>query len=292
MTKKKAYEGKLTKRMLSIELADPKFEEVKGGLLIKNVTILAEGTFTDSLSLGACHYSAKVLQEYAANWVADGYWLRHPGGSPRPIDDKVGKIVNPHFEKAAVMGDILLHLASSRSRDHAEMVKAGVANALSAELNTSDAWDDANKRYDAKYIEFSGVASVDRGACSECKIRANELADEATDMEKEELEKQFSELRTGISKEMDAKYAPLSQVIKPEDIKALSEKFEAQGKLLEAQAKALETLGLEKKALEERLKVVEGQPNIRSLSGDGNEKELTKAVGYAPSVAKGSIQCE
>ena len=251
-------EKKLITRMLNIELKDPKFVEADGGFLIKNITILAEGTWTDSYAQTPCHYSGEILKEYAGNWKANGYWLRHQGGSPRSIDEKVGEVRTPRYENGAVMGDVFLHLATTKSRDHAEMVKRGYADNVSAELGTIDEWDATNKCYNAKYVEFSGVASVDRGACDKCHIKNNEEggpSEEKEVMEKAELETMLAGLKADIMGELDKRFAALAPAVKPEELSGLSVKVEG------ANAELLKTLA----TYEERLKKMENAPDPKTL---------------------------
>jgi cation transport regulator ChaB len=277
--------SKLTSRMLNITLDRPKFEETDNGLMIRDVKILAEGTWTDSYQQTPCHYSTGTLKQYADNWHGNGYWLRHQGGSPRSIDEKVGEVRNPRYDNGAVMGDVFLHLATTKSRDHAEMVKRGFANNVSAELGTMDEWDAANKRYEATYLEFTGCASVDRGACDVCKIKNNEdegplKEDKGMD---EETKKFLEALKVDLMGEMDKRFAAIAPAAKPEDMKALSDKMDASSK-----------------ALEERLKVIENAPAPKTFApeqkagpSDG-EKELERfeATRKLPRIEGKSIVCE
>ena len=284
-------EGRLTSRMLNITIKDPKFVEMDGGLLMKDVRILAEGTWTDSYQQTPCYYSPEVLREHAGNWHANGYWLRHQGGSPRPIDEKVGEVRNPRYENGAVMGDVFLHLATTKSRDHAEMVRRGYANDVSAELGTMDEWDAPKKRYNAKYIEFTGVASVDKGACDVCKIKNNEEGEpskESKDMEQAELEKMLAAFKADLLGKMDGldkKFSvPPAPAAKPEELNALSTKVDGVAKSFEA--------------YEERLKKVENAPDPKTFApekkADEGERVLEKyeAMKKLPKIEKGSIVCE
>jgi cation transport regulator ChaB len=293
-------DGRLTSRMLNITLADPKFVEQDGGLLLRDVRILAEGTWTDSYQQTPCHYSAQVLREYAGNWRGNGYWLRHQGGAPRSISEKVGEVRNPRYGNGAVMGDVFLHLASQESRDHAEMVRRGFANNVSAELGTQDEWDAANKRYEANYIEFSGVASVDRGACESCRIKDNEGGEplmEEKEMDQAEFDKRLDDLKLAILAEVKAMLAkkPEDEVEepKPEDEKPTAE-FAALSEKLDGATKMLQ-------AYEERLKVIENAPNPKTFAPEptaagpsAGERELDRYMEARklPKIVGKSIICE
>jgi cation transport regulator ChaB len=265
---------KLTSRMLDVPLKDLKISEVDSGLLIKDVKILAEGTWTDSYQQTPCHYSETVLKDHADNWHSNGYWLRHSGGSPRAIDEKVGEVRNPRYLNGAVLGDVFLHLASSRSRDYAEMVKRNLVESVSAELATADTYDAANKRYEATYLEFYGVAAVDRGACKVCGLRGHEssgpsegdsMGEPQKEPEKEKtLAEAFAAFKVELLSEIDKKIAGIAPTVKPEELKAFSDK--------------LDTL---MKAYEERFKAIENAPVVKTLSekppeANTAEKELDK----------------
>jgi len=239
-------------------LADKKFEEVEGGLQVNGVKILAAGTWTDSYQQTPCTYSPKLLEKYASNWKSNGFWLRHAGGSPRSIDEKVGEILNPRFESDAVMGDVFLHMASSRSRDYAEMAKRGVVEDVSAELGTTDTYDKATKTYNATYLEFTGVAAVDRGACTVCGLRGHGLEDcpeEKEAMETAEFEKMLAAFKVDILGEMDKKFSAIPPTVKPEELKGLSDALEAEKVTHEALTKTYE----------ERIKRLENAPDPKTL---------------------------
>jgi cation transport regulator ChaB len=278
--------GKLTSRMLTISLADKKFEEVEGGLIVRGAKILAAGTWTDSYQQTPCNYSAKLLEQYAANWKSNGFWLRHAGGSPRSIDEKVGEVINPRFENDAVIGDVFLHLASSRSRDYAEMAKRGVVEDVSAELGTMDSYDKATKTYNATYLEFTGVAAVDKGACKVCGLRGHSMEDcpEEKGMEPAEVEKMLADFKTVFLSETNKMYMPIaSPVVKPEELKALSDKLDTANKA------ALDYQELNK-ALEVRLKKLEAEPNPKTLAPVVTEtKEMEIETAHLPRIVGRSI---
>jgi hypothetical protein len=277
-----APEGKLTSRMLTISLADKKFEEVEGGLAVRGVKILAAGTWTDSYQQTPCNYSHDLLKQYAVNWKSNGFWLRHAGGSPRAIDEKVGEVINPRFENDAVMGDVFLHLASSRSRDYAEMAKRGVVEDVSAELGTMDSYDKATKTYNATYLEFTGVAAVDKGACKVCGLRGHGLEEcpEEKAMETAEFEKMLAAFKVDILGEMDKRFATIPATVKPEELKGLSDALESAKKNYEELTKAQE----------ERIKRLENAPDPKTLGPIDpkvdKELELEKitAMGNLPRI--------
>ena len=105
-------------RELIHELSAAKLTAAKdGSLTIPGVTLLAAGTWTDSNFGTPLTYPEEVLKEYAENWFDNPLWSRHGGGSPRSITDKIGEIVNPRYNAAAVIGDLILHAKSRNSGD-------------------------------------------------------------------------------------------------------------------------------------------------------------------------------
>jgi len=160
-------------RYYNTSLESNKFERTDKGLLVRDVILLAEGSWTDSNVRTPCYYSPEVLEKYAKNWLDNGLWSRHPGGSPRSVADKIGHVVNTYYspEHKAIMGDLQFHLRSQLSRDIAEMVQNGLVNAVSVEIGGEEYYNRKSKVNEAVSIDGYGVAVVDRGACDVCLIR-------------------------------------------------------------------------------------------------------------------------
>lgn len=160
-------------RYFNTGLEQGKFEQVDDGLLVRDVILLAEGTWTDSNVRTPCHYSADVLKKYASNWKDNGVWSRHPGGSPRSVADKIGTVINCRYdpEHRAIVGDLLFHRRNQMSRDIADMVQTGLVNAVSVEIGGEEYYNRKTKMNEAVSIDGYGVAIVDRGACDVCLIR-------------------------------------------------------------------------------------------------------------------------
>lgn len=178
------------RRELGLEFSKNNLEDLPGGgLLIRGVKLLAEGTWTDSATRTPLHYPARALEANAGNWKDHSVWSRHAGGVPRDITEKVGAIENPRYLDRAVVGDIRLHGLTQRSRDTVALVREGVANYVSVEHTGTERWNTETRQYEAGEIAFYGAAVVNRGACATCKLRGNEGApEEETDMEMKELE--------------------------------------------------------------------------------------------------------
>jgi hypothetical protein len=152
-----------------------KFEKTpEGGLRVRGVKLLAAGTWTDSAQKTACEYSPDVLNRFAGNWADNAIWSRHFGGVPRNITEKVGIVENPRYENEAVVGDLYYHGLTQQSRDTITMIDNGLANFVSVETISKDKWNVGKKVYQADELGFTGLATVNQGACRVCKIRDNE----------------------------------------------------------------------------------------------------------------------
>lgn len=244
------------KRSLSFDFQQigGKFEDLPdGGLLVRGVTVLGNGTWTDSAQGTPCDYSSDVLERYASNWVDDAMWSRHAGGVPRAITDKVGRIINQRGLNGDVVADLHYHGVTQESRDTIAMVKAGLANFVSVEHAGKEKWNPGKKRYEAQEITFTGIATVNRGACARCTIRDNE-ADDAG-IEPVEPETVGENMDTeAITKELEAVKA---------DVSGLKTAFEANQNSVKELSEAIkgltDKLG-ENKELSARVEALEKQP--------------------------------
>lgn len=157
-------------RELRAKISFGQYQEVDSGLLIKDVKLLASGTWTDSHMGTPLFYPETILEKYANNWSDNSLWSRHGGGIPRSITEKIGEIRNPRYNGGAVIGDLWLHEKTQTSRDTAELIKAGLVDYVSVEHGGKERWNQKEQRYDAEEIVFGGVAVVNKGACKVCTI--------------------------------------------------------------------------------------------------------------------------
>lgn len=168
-------------RMLNVLMDDQsQFVDIDGGLLVKDVVLLASGVWTDSNVRTPLFYPPKTLQKDAGNWKVKSLWVRHAGKSPRSVTDKVGSVKSTRYDGAreAIMGDLWLHKRTQTSKDAAEMVRSGFINAVSVEHGGEESYNATAHRMEAKSIEFYGLALVDQGACEVCTIRHDESGKE------------------------------------------------------------------------------------------------------------------
>jgi len=257
-----------------------------GGLMLKDVTLLASGTWHASNATVPLFYPEAVLERDAGNWHDNGVWARHSGGMPRNITDKIGHVLNPHYESKskAVMGDILLHMKTQTSRDVANLVNGGLVDAVSVEHGGDEVWNSETKRYEAVSLGFYGTAIVDRGACDVCKMKKNEHGEEEDycppveeqsediDMEAKELEKKLSDL--------ESEKIAMAKVISDSEVKV---------KGLEDQMKAL-TAESAKKLSEADAKIVElsKAPAAITLASSG-ETEVVEPPAITTVVKDGMV---
>lgn len=257
-------------RALEIGLNSLKFQEQDGGLLIKDVPLLAEGTWTDSNVGTPARYRGEILEQFATAWRDQSIWSRHAGGVPRNITEKIGTVIDPHYQDRAVMGDVFLHGQNTQSRDTLAMVKAGLAEFVSVEHIGAEVWDPGESVYDVVSLEFLGLAIVNKGACKKCRLNEE---DQENGVQKKELEEDDMDPKE--LEEMKGQYKALSEALAKSEgeRKELAEQI---GKL-EAARKADEEKLKQLAGLEARVKELEESPgDPKANLGDGKEKELAE----------------
>ena len=193
-------------RMLATAFKKSQMINEDGGLLVKDVPMLAAGTWTDSAVQSALNYPERTLQKYAANWSDNSGWARHSGGVPRDATDKVAELRNPRYQDGAVVGDIFIHGYTQKSRDMIELVRRKLIAMVSVEHTGDERYNASTRQLEAESLNFSGFAFVNKGACKLCRINESAplvSADEPIEapqvvqednMELKELETQVAEL--------------------------------------------------------------------------------------------------
>lgn len=270
-------------RTLEISIQPSNFVRLKnGGLQVNNITALAEGTWTDSAVGTPLHYPARVLEKDNGNWIGKGIWTRHQGGAPRAITERVGLTKNPRYdpETKAVTVDGVFNGRSQESRDVIQMIEDGEVTDVSVEVGGKEVWNAETKRYEAASLAFYGLAIVDRGACTACKMKRNEATEcetqeqeERKEMEKKELEDKLTALET--EKVELAKKAESEKVELTKQLETVSQSLEAEksaGKV--ASDELMKKLAEAEKRIEELGKLA-APP--KTLPGNGE-------VGNAPSI--------
>lgn len=237
--------------------------EPDGSLLIKDVPMLAEGTWTDSAVGTPLNYISKTLEADAANWLDNSGWNRHAGKVPRSSTDKVGEAVNPHFgkfkgedgrEHAAVLSDVRVWPWTQNQRDMQEMIRHNLISFVSVEHGGEERYNSDTRQMESASLTFTGFAFVNKGACKLCRL--NEEPQPSTEPKEDTPATEPEQDTMADTKELEAKVeqltkeleaakaaqksapAPVLEIPKelsalPGAIKELSDKFEARLKALE-----------------------------------------------------------
>jgi len=161
------------KNYYNYNMAVSSYEDTEdGGLLIRNVPVMAAGDWTSMQGIRTI-FTADMLERCAGQWDEYGIWSRHPGGSPRNVNEKIGIVRAPHYspQDKAVMADLYLHQRTELSRDVAKLVRTptecGGIRSVSIE-----SYLETDGRGIVTDAHWTGVAVVDQGACLICKMPA------------------------------------------------------------------------------------------------------------------------
>lgn len=264
-TPKREASSKDKVRMLNFDISGSQFQEIDGGLLVKDVLVLDEGEWSDSNVGTPLYYTVKALSKYYDNWKQRGVWTRHMGGSPRDITDKAGTVKNLRFQNTGIWADLFLHCRTAKSRDTAELIRSGEVNAVSVEHSGEEEYNSSTRRWESKTLEFYGLAIVDRGACETCVIRKKSIEgpcdtetqiieNEATSMKDEEITKMFADMKS----EFESRIKGLEDA---------HTKAEAPEKELSAKVESLtKELAEYKTQSEARIKELENTPVLKGVS--------------------------
>ena len=277
-------------RTLEISISPGNFIRLKnGGLQVNNIVALAEGTWTDSAIGTPLHYGARILERDASNWIGRGIWTRHQGGSPRSITDRIGMIKNPRYDadQKAIVVDGTFHGRSQASKDVIQMIEDGEVTDVSAEVGGKEVWNAETKRYEAASLAFYGFATVDRGACTVCKMKRNEAAEceqleeeERKQMETKELEQKLAALETE-----KVELAKKAETEKAELTKQLEAVSKSKTDEESAHKTAVEAMTAKIAEYETRVKELEKQavpPITKPGNGDSAPKQVTELEVLTP----------
>jgi len=178
--------------------------------------------------------------------------------------------------------DIFLHKRSQASKDMADMMITGEADAVSIEHGGEEVYNRTLDRWETKSLVYYGLAAVDRGACETCKVRHQEekKVDDSlqnrSDAERTVAETVLVENEKPECEEMD------------EELKKLLSGFDSRLKAIEtniSDAKALSEKEMSEKAelvkqlasYEERIKKIESEPEGKALAAPAPEALRVKA---------------
>lgn len=258
-------------RSLNIGWMGSRVEEMADGkTLIKDITLLSAGSWTDSAVGTPLYYPEETLAKYANHWTYNGLWSRHAAGEHRPITERLGIVNNPRYDasKKAVVGDLLFYNVTQASKDAAALARASVMGQIDPlAVSVEHYWEEETNGENtfATQLDFVGLAIVEDGACADAKLLSKETevakAEVPTDKIKEDKhmdEKELAAFRDSVFKEADTKY------------KADAEKANA---TIAELNKRVEELSSKVKELEN----VPVQP-VPVLSSDKTEVEWTETV--------------
>ena len=235
-----------------------------GSVLLSGVPLLAVGEWTDSAVQTPLYYPAETLRTHAENWHDRSVWSRHLGGAPRRITEKIGTVENPRFESDAVTGDIRLHGATQESRDTIEYIRYAQARGedvwVSVEHGGREALNKATGQWEAKTLDFYGLAVVSRGACESCTLpRSNESAPGDENME-------------DTIKALEERIVALEGHIK--ELEKPAEEEPAEDEQVKALADTVAKLTAENTKLADRVKALEETPDPKTRDAGAPEQEL------------------
>jgi len=263
-------------RRLKASIKEKYIENDDGSVTFPNVKLLASGTWTDSAIQTPLYYPPATLEHYATNWIDSTLWDRHSvGREPRTDDNAIGKIVNPHFDDDAVVGDVWLHRNNSSSKATAQNIINSIHTDspifVSVEHGGEEQEIPGLRMNESKSLVFVGCAVVPVGACKKCRINGDvTMGDDSPD-----YELKIKELSDALSVK-DTEIKELSGIV--EDLKVQS-KEETDMRIKELEAKipdvsAFETQIKEFSAkleeipkLEKRIKELEAQPDGNHSGG-------------------------
>lgn len=150
----------------------PQRQDVAGGYLIKNVTILAEGNWN------GIEYRASVLDNSQYNWRDNSIWNRHYEGKQRTEKNRIGLIRNQHYEDRSIKGDVFLSDKTDEGKEMIHFVRNNQINGISVEHVSRDIGDVAVD------ISFLGAAIVPTPACTVCQLSKEDLKLKQEDFDK------------------------------------------------------------------------------------------------------------
>ena len=137
-----------------------------GVRIYRNATLLAPGTWADSITNSPVVYPREILRKYAANWEERYLNIDH---STRVLD-RIGTVENPHFEDGRVKADLYIYPVTQNAKDVINLIDKGLVNWLSVEIKTEDIWDVSKNLRRVNWMSFIGCAVVLYPACEEAII--------------------------------------------------------------------------------------------------------------------------
>lgn len=217
-----------------------KYEKVNSGMLIRDVKLMAVGTWHAGNAILPMRYGQSVLEKYATKWLDNSVWSTHD--SARSVTTKIGHVEKMRYEDEACIGDVVLHGETQESKDVIKLIGTKNIDSVSSEIAVMKSQYCEKNDYDnAEEIAFVGLAIVSSGACEVCKLYGDAA------MDKSEMEAKLVELSTQIT-EIVEKFDAL-EIPEPTDVTPITTELgEHKGivELLTARIKVLEDAPVQK----------------------------------------------
>lgn len=154
-------------------------DDPNGDTIFHDVTLLAEGTWTDGHSMQATRYTGSELEKMHIEKTT--MKMDHDIFGKLPITNEIGLIENPKFVRDPIakwLGDVRI-FPTQNGKDTATLLKRGKITDISSELFLKPVINSQTKVADATNMVFMGAATVRQGACTVCKF--NEGANNMTE---------------------------------------------------------------------------------------------------------------
>jgi hypothetical protein len=123
--------------------------------IYRDVIILTEGTFTDSITMEPVFYPSDMLRNTVNRWNSNYLNIDHSN----KVLDRIGTVENARWNDGKVMADLYIHPITQNSIDAINLIDQGLINWLSVEILTNDSWDRNDDRY-VNDMEYLGLAVV------------------------------------------------------------------------------------------------------------------------------------
>jgi hypothetical protein len=155
---------------LSFGSLDKITEDPNGDTIFHDVTLLAEGTWTDGHSKQATRYTGSELEKMHIEKTT--MKMDHDIFGKLPITNEIGLIENPKFVRDPIakwLGDVRI-FPTQNGKDTTTLLKRGKITDISSELFLKPVINSQTKVADATNMVFMGAATVRQGACTVCKF--------------------------------------------------------------------------------------------------------------------------
>ena len=156
-------------------------DDPNGDTIFHDVTLIAEGTWTDGYSKQATHYMGADLEKMRFEKVT--MKMDHDIFGTLPLTNEIGVIENTRYIPAPLaqwVGDVRI-FPTQNGKDTATLLKRGKVTDISSELFLKPVTNSKTKSVRATDMVFMGAATVRQGACTVCKFNEGINMTEETD---------------------------------------------------------------------------------------------------------------